>query len=1386
MDPVTALSLVHTTVNLTSSCIKVCRKYVGPSKYSEKDMKEISEDLWVFNGSLRNLETHYGIYEEDQAGSNAFTIDRRTSITSPVKKFFIGARFDTAFEKHLKCLKDSRILFHHLLQVDQTNAMLAVKSFLRNFTKNFQDLQNSIGEIDGRSRRDFEQVRGSLDNVQDTQKVIQQSQEDSRAREEGQARADKDLKIIDWLSNLKFQAKQSDVLSRRSGSTCNWILETEEFKNWTIGSGKTLWCTGIPGAGKTVFTSIVVDHLESIVAEVSISCVYFSYKDEAKQTPANLIASILQQILTKTKIVSDDIRALYEHHNPNNTMPTVAELSVQLQAYVRNLEKFFIVIDALDECSVVTRNEFLNRMRDLQPAVNLMITTRPAIHIENGFPEAACVEIRAKDTDIQSYCEEKFRSDRRLILTVQDDADLKDLVINTIAKNAQKMFLLAVLHMESLASHLNKAQVRNALDKLPKELDDTYDEALQRIASQGQPSLEMAYRVLFWISYAYRPLTVEELQCALAVTPNRSTFDKNAVTLEGTLVSICAGLVAVDPQSRIIRLVHYTTQEFLKKIRDDKFPRAPADITRTCLTYLSFDHARYDNTQIYNVQKSPFLSYAVQHWRDHMRASPDPEFDELTLQILSQPKKVHCIFRTMDEPPLNVGMYRDTTVPPLCAAAFLGLESVVLLLLERSADLIESETSNGSTALCIAVHFAQMKMIKVLLDHGASLESRDRQGCTPLLATVSVACLISEETAVAAARLLLDQGANINVQGKAFQNGQKTTTLVEAARCGLVHMVELLVEYDADVNLRGHDGLTALHLAHPRKHSIFKLLVGRGADLNARDKHEESTLARVSGHSSEEAEETVELLLGLGADIDSQNFLGETALFRAAKQGYCRIIRVLKEHGANIRALTKSGESVLLSAVVSNNRRLGKVVPLLLELGADVHSPDSAGHTALAAAAVRGLSDAVKLILDYKPYIDTSNRDGDTALTLAAVAGATLEGRSQAYDKRGHRLDDRIRLAAAMQRDSTTIELLLTNGASADLQNKAGNTALVLAAAEAKPEAVRVLLEHWPNADTSNGAGETALTLAAGAPVRLAWSICYDEKYGLIGEAIPMATVMERNLETIKHLLNYGASVDLKNKAGDTALTLAAVTGKLDATKLLHEYGANINTRNGAGDTALTLTLAGFVATIDQKAAKFLEAADLERKMGILQFLLDHRASVDLMNKAGNTAPTLAAATGNLKATRLLQKHGANINTSNRAGNTALILAAAEGRLDLVKFLLDHKANINTSNGAGNTALIVAAAEGRLSSAKLLLEHGADAHAMNKKGCTALSLTAYWGKEKVHRLLLEHLSEPNQPPVGSDAELRASMEAMASTLPSLTKFRHEIYGPGRNIDHGCY
>ena len=297
---------------------------------------------------------------------------------------------------------------------------------------------------------------------------------------------------------------------------------------------------------------------------------------------------------------------------------------------------------------------------------------------------------------------------------------------------------------------------------------------------------------------------------------------------------------------------------------------------------------------------------------------------------------------------------------------------------------------------------------------------------------------------------------------------------MEAAHGGFEQMVELLLTRGAGANLRAHDGLTALHMAHPRRHRIFQSLVGHGADLHARDNHKETTLLRVSGHSREEVEPTVRALLDLGADIHSRNRLGETALFKAAAMGNCRIIQVLVEYGADIHAHSELGRSVLFSTIESDHGRPEKVVPLLLDLGANPHSQDSAGDTALARAAAKGLSRTVKVILDHKPNIDTSNGVGDTALTLAAGTEATLEG-PKPYDARYP--DVAFLMATAMERCLITIDGLLTHGASVDLKNKTGDTALTLAAATGKLDAVKLLLSHGANAHVKNEAGDTALSL---------------------------------------------------------------------------------------------------------------------------------------------------------------------------------------------------------------------------------------------------------------------------------------------------------------------
>jgi hypothetical protein len=172
--------------------------------------------------------------------------------------------------------------------------------------------------------------------------------------------------------------------------------------------------------------------------------------------------------------------------------------------------------------------------------------------------------------------------------------------------------------VDSQAKKHNRRDVRKALENLPKELDYIYDETMLRISSQDEEDAKLAEKVLSWIFYAFRPLTIIEVQHALAVEPGNMNFDEEALPDEDVLVSVCAGLVTIDQESKIIRLVHYTTQEYFERIRVTRFRDAQTSIATACLVYISFDIfaegcCGSDQEMEARMYKYPFLDYAARH-----------------------------------------------------------------------------------------------------------------------------------------------------------------------------------------------------------------------------------------------------------------------------------------------------------------------------------------------------------------------------------------------------------------------------------------------------------------------------------------------------------------------------------------------------------------------------------------------------------------------------------------------------------------------------------------------------------------------------------------------------------------------------------------------------
>jgi hypothetical protein len=138
-------------------------------------------------------------------------------------------------------------------------------------------------------------------------------------------------------------------------------------------------------------------------------------------------------------------------------------------------------------------------------------------------------------------------------------------------------FILARLHVDSLPDKRTKQKVMSTLNKLSKgsaALDRACSDAIKRIDGQLDEDRTLSRRVISWISYAQRLLTTQELCHALAIEPGDRALNGNNVYDEEDVVTVCAGLVTIDEETKFIRFVHYTTQEYFERIRLEWNPSA--------------------------------------------------------------------------------------------------------------------------------------------------------------------------------------------------------------------------------------------------------------------------------------------------------------------------------------------------------------------------------------------------------------------------------------------------------------------------------------------------------------------------------------------------------------------------------------------------------------------------------------------------------------------------------------------------------------------------------------------------------------------------------------------------------------------------------------------
>lgn len=224
----------------------------------------------------------------------------------------------------------------------------------------------------------------------------------------------------------------------------------------------------------------------------------------------------------------------------------------------------------------------------------------------------------------------------------------------------------------------------------------------------------------------------------------------------------------------------------------------------------------------------------------------------------------------------------------------------------------------------------------------------------------------------------------------------------------------------------------------------------------------------------------VRSLLEKGADPNERNSTDWTALHRVATRGSPEMARLLKSFGANLEAEDSLRETPLITACRFENAVL---VPVLLELGANVNHVGKEKHTALfyAISSMKDLS-TVQILIAAGADPNETYAYGDNPFLIAVSAQEpSVVNYLMPLTEDVARINKHGVCAlhfAAGYNDVDLLDKLLVRGVDINFSTPWGGTALMRAAADNCVDAVRFLLSHGADLSMRSENGETAELLA--------------------------------------------------------------------------------------------------------------------------------------------------------------------------------------------------------------------------------------------------------------------------------------------------------------------
>ncbi|KAF3065402.1 Ankyrin repeat domain-containing protein 50 [Trichoderma lentiforme] len=874
-------------------------------------------------------------------------------------------------------------------------------------------------------------------------------------------------KCLQSLAFENMQTRSSGVNDATSG-TCTWLLHHETYIRWIASNHGLFWIKGKPGSGKSTLLKYAFNYQKDLSSttnntangDIFLSFFFHDRGEELQKTPFGLFRSLLHQLLKQapdalSDLVDDFGQKCKDMGNyqekwkwDSNDLWRFLESSLPRVLAVRSV---WLFVDALDECGEINAKDLVKKFKLLTERITPLSTYGNKLRICfscRHYPilsSTALLEVcleRENRGDISTYVRsELFPYGESMSITIPD----------LIIDRASGVFLWAELVVKIVVDlGLNgdgPAKIMAAVHSIPKDLDELY----KRLIHNMTPA---SLKLIKWVCFATRPLSVSELRWAMAVRADYSSLNacQNAEDyipdddcMKKQIVKLSRGLAEVTMgDDLIVQFIHQSVKDFLigrglleliKEITGDQISPDVAigmshfELSKICIQYVAMEEI----TQLTNYERQklyadfPFLRYAISSWVAHLKQSDDYGImPEGILNLFQWPlnnlldiwtKIYNEIHRYSD------GCPTDNTRLEHVAARYniKGVMNAILRSDSVTAIGVDSEDGSEMTPLAWAAKNGHEDMCRILLATGrVEVDTKYLNNQTPLLSAAN-------QGHQAVVRLLLaTKQVDINVEDEGGM-----TPLSLTARNGDMAMVKLLLDTgQIDFETKNHGNLRSLLFAAWNGHeAIVKLFLTDHADMIYSTSYEDHTalmLAAFNGHKA-----VVKLLLATGqVEINLKNRNHQTALVLAAENGHEAVVKLLLDTGkVEVNSKAMSGHTALLIAAQNGHEA---VVKLLLATGqAEINWMDNNGKTALALATKQGHEAVVKLLLGTgQVEINLKDRDGQTALMLAAMYG---------YE--------------------AVVKLLLDTGqVEMNLKDRDGQTALALATKQGHEAVVKLLL----------------------------------------------------------------------------------------------------------------------------------------------------------------------------------------------------------------------------------------------------------------------------------------------------------------------------------------